>query len=102
MSNGSAVQSSSSQPDRPSNFFESTEGAYQRTTDRLAGFANRIDSMSDRTEGHQPETSNENKAALAEQPSSYYDRCNVAEKQMSIMLQRVDEAIARLENIGLF
>lgn len=89
-------------PDRASNFFENTEQGYQNATDRLGDFANRIDNLSDRAAGHQPTTESEGKAQLAEQPASYFDRCNMAEKHQALMMNRLNDSLTRLENLGLF
>ncbi len=97
-----AGQVRSDAPDRASNFFENTEQGYQNSTDRLSDFASRLDNLSDRASGNVPSSDSENKAQLSEQPSSYFDRCNTAEKQMAVMMNRVNDALSRLENLGLF
>jgi hypothetical protein len=103
MSNGTgAGLARSDGPDRAPNFFESTEGSYQHTTDRLSGYANRIDSICDRMGGHQPPRDNTNVAKMeSDRPEAMFDRCNLAEKQMQVMMNTLDEAITRLENSGL-
>jgi hypothetical protein len=103
MSNGTgAGLARSDAPDRQANFFESTEGTYQQTTDRLSGFSNRIDSMCNRMGGDNPPRDTDKVAGLsAEKPSALFDRCNIAEKQLAVMLNVLDDSISRLENIGL-
>lgn len=95
------MAASSTQPDRPANFFESTETAYNNATDRLNTFANRIDNLSDRVGGHQGEAVKDG-SNLSEKPSSFFDRCNLAEKQMLVSLNQLEDSVSRLENIGLF
>lgn len=87
--------------DRKVNFFESTEQGYQNITERLLDYIHRVDELSNRAAGHQPEESTD-KAQLAEQPSSYFDRCGVAEKHQAAMMNRLNESILRLESLGLF
>jgi hypothetical protein len=90
------------QPERPRNFFEQTETAYQIMTDKLCSFANRLDNMSDATGGHQPEEAVNEKAHLAETPNSYFERVNLAERNMNSAVDKCDVALTRLENLGLF
>ena len=88
-------------PDRAPNFFESTETAYNNASDRINTFANRIDNLSDRASGHQGEAVKDG-SNLSEKPSSYFDRCNLAEKQMLVSLNQLEDSINRIENLGLF
>lgn len=101
MNEGTTLSARSDAPDRASNFFEKTEQSYQNITERLLDYSQRVDELSNRAAGHQPEESTD-KAQLAEQPSSYFDRCGVAEKHQAAMMNRLNEAILRLESLGLF
>ncbi len=94
-------QTAESPPDRPANFFENTETVYQMTTDRLSGFANRLDSLSDSINGQQAEDVSKANALEAAAPHSYFDRCKLAEQNLSNMIERLDSAVHRLESIGL-
>lgn len=103
MSNGSGQgleRTRSDAPDRPQNFFEQTEQAYDNANDRCMSFANRIHNLSDQISGSVPQESNV-KGVDAERASNAFDRCNMAQKKMHVTFDALDNAISRLEQIGL-
>jgi hypothetical protein len=101
MSNG-AGQAIDGGPDRATNFFERTEQTYQHAADRVSSFANRLDNMSDKAGGHQPPQEGDAKASLAEKPSSFFDRCNLADRNLGASLDNLEASLCRLEGLGLF
>ena len=91
------------QTSQPSNFFENTEKAFLIQTDKLSNWTQRLENISNATAGHQPEEAVEaGKATLEEQPSSWFDRVNKAERNMNHMVDVCENALTRLENLGLF
>lgn len=95
------MAASSTQPDRPANFFENTETVYQMTTGNLMAFCNRLDELSDRMTGSAETPVDNVKSIERTAPSTYFDRCNVAEGDMKAMMGRLENSIQRLEGLGL-
>ena len=87
-------------PVRESSFFDKTESNYRNVETRALEARDRIDRVCDSIGGGQPREAL-NKADSSERHPAAFDRCNHAETSMYSSINILEEAILRLENLGL-
>lgn len=100
MSNGNERQVEGPSTARNPGFFDKTESNYRNMETRARETRERIDLFCDGIVGSQPREAELSKTDQDRHPAAF-DRCNAAESNMYGAMNQLEEAITRLEQLGL-
>ena len=88
-------------PVRSESFFDKTESNYRNMEQRTREARDRLDAVCDSIGGGQPREAAMAKGLDSDRHPAAFDRCNQAETNMYTSMSLLEEALLRLENLGI-